>query len=73
MHIFEIFVYQQLPILLQQLLHYTLVQSCSLNLQKVLNTITVDTGSKGDKEDVHYIDTKEHQITFMKNLVLGCI
>ena len=63
MHIFENFVNQQ-PIL-----HYTLVIGCCTNLQKIFDTITADTGlAKGHKEDVHYMDAKEHQSTFVKKL-----
>ena len=65
MHLFENFVNHQ-PIL-----HYTLVIGCCTNLQKFFEPITVDTGlSKEFKENVHYLDTKEHQSTFVKKLTL---
>ena len=68
MHIFENFVNQQ-PIL-----HYTLVICCFKTLQKIFDTITADTGlSKRHKEDVHYMDAKEHQNTFVKNVTLDYV
>ena len=68
MHIFKNFVNQQ-PIL-----HYTLVIGCCTTLQKIFDKITADTGlSKGYKEDVHYMDVKEYQSTFVKNVMLDCI
>ena len=67
MYIFEHFVNQQ-PIL-----HYTLVIGCCTILQKIFDAITADTGlSKGHKEDMHYMDTKEHQSTFVKNVTSYC-
>ena len=39
-----------------------------------VDTITADTGlSKRHKEDVHYMDAKEHQSISMKNVTLDCI
>ena len=38
------------------------------------DTITADTGlPKGQEEDVHYMDAKEHQGTFVKNVTFDCI
>ena len=55
-------------------LHYTLVIDCCTMWQKIFDTITVDTGlSKGHKEDLHYMDAKEHESTFAKNVTLDCI
>ena len=68
MHICANFVNQQ-PIL-----HYTLIIGCCTTLQKIFDTITVGTGlSKEHKDDVHYMDAKEHQGTFLKNVTLDCI
>ena len=68
MHIFGNSVNQQ-PILL-----YTLVIGCCTTLPKTFDTITAETGlSKGHKDDVHYMDAKEHQSTFVKNITLDCI
>ena len=68
MHIFENVVNQQ-PIL-----HYALAMGCCATLQKILDTITVETGlSKRHKEDVHYTDAKKHQSTCVKNVMLDCI
>ena len=67
MHIFENFVNQQ------QIQHYTLVIGCCTTLQKIFDTITVDTGlSKGHKEDVHY-GCKGTSKYFCKNVTLDCI
>ena len=55
-------------------LHYTMVIGCSTTLQKIFDTIIVDTGlSKEHKENVHYMNTKEHQKKFVKNVMLDCI
>ena len=63
MHILENFVNQQL------ILHYTLVIGCCTTLHKIFDTISADTGlSMGRKEDVHYVDAKEHQSPFVKNV-----
>ena len=68
MHIFENFVYQQ------PLLHYSLEIDCCTTLHKMFDTITADTGlPKGQEEDVHYMDAKEHQSTFVKNVTFDCI
>ena len=68
MHVFENFVNQQ------PLLHYTLVIGCCTTLQKIFDTTTANTGlSKGYKKDVHYMDAKEHQSTFVKNVALDYI
>ena len=68
MHIFENFINRH-PIL-----HYTLVTGCCTTLQKIFDTITANTGlSKGHKENVHGMDIKEHQSTFVKNVTLDCI
>ena len=56
------------------MLHYTLVIGCCTTLQKIFETITADTGlSKGHREDVHYMNEKEHQSTFVKNVTLDCM
>ena len=68
MHIFENFVNQQ-PIP-----HYTLVIGCCTTLKKIFNIITAVPGlSKGHKEDVCYMHTKEHQSILVQNVTLDCI
>ena len=58
----------------QQVLHYALVIGYCATLQKILDTITVETElSKQHKEEVHYADAKEHQSTCVKNAMLDCI
>ena len=50
------------------------LQSKVCLLKKIFGTITAGTGlSKGYNKDVHYMDAKEHQSTFVKNVTLDCI
>ena len=68
MYTFENFV-NQLAIL-----HYTLVIGYRTIMPKIVDAITGDNGlSKGHKENVHYMDAKEHRSTFLKNVTLNCI
>ena len=51
-----------------------MVIRCCTTLQKIFDTITADTGlSKGHKEDVHYMDEKEHAKDFCEKCNVGLL